>query len=84
MRGMVSEEAWCEWVCVGDGLMEEGKPHSDGPSQCQLQQQRPALVDVKVSEVVKGRPQGPACLHIVHLFGKLSKQKRGGISIKTV
>lgn len=33
-----------------------------------------SLMDVKVSEEVKGRAQGPACLHVVHLLGQLLKR----------
>lgn len=35
-------------------------------------------MDVEVSEVVKGRPKGPARLHVVYLLGQLQSKITGG------
>lgn len=47
---------------------------TDCPSQCQRQRLQLVLVNVEVPEEVKGRPQSPAGLHIVHLLGQLRKK----------
>lgn len=74
-------------VCEGDGLIEGGwggvkeeeapqwqtVPLSAGCSDSEL-----PLVDVEVSEVVKGCPQGPARLYVVHLLGQLLNRGTGG------
>lgn len=43
--------------------MEDGKLHSERLSLSVI-----FFVDVEVSEVVKGRPQGPTRLHVVYLL----------------
>lgn len=63
----VEEVRW-DWACVqggqvDGGRMEHGKLHSERLSLSVI-----FFVDVEVSEVVKGRPQGPARLHVVYLL----------------
>lgn len=65
-------------VCLG-GWMEDGEAPrwqtvrvSASCSDSEL-----SLVDVEVSEVVEGCPQGPAGLHVVHLLGQLWVRQEG-------
>jgi len=65
-------------------VTEDGTPHGPTLSLSVLAAVTASLslVDIEVSEVVKGGPQGPTCLHVVHLLGELLGGKTGGRSLK--